>query len=352
MENRWPTRAQPGHNRSAAETPAFARYGPRPYSENLVEDFGSHTDTATRSITALYSALQADGEGAPFETPSLGEWSRLFGAISGVDPTGMDRGTREALAPLMATVGLPDGDPARFLFAVHTYFAVVTKLVAYSAVGRQAVPLGLGLGDWVGLDDDTLRVRARNLESGGLFATLGLRNFLEADFFGWYVGMWSAHVANAIRGIADALDEYDPGSVEARPELTRDLLKGLYQYLLPRALRHRLGEYYTPDWLAQIAIDEAGFTGEPGQRFIDPACGSGTFPVLAIARIKAQASGQPVDPRALLRRILNDVGGFDLNPLAVIAARANYVLALGDLLAHRTTDLDIPIYLADSVRPP
>ena len=47
--------------------------------------------------------------------------------------------------------------------------------------------------------------------------------------------------------------------MEDEPELTRDLLKQLYQYLVPRHLRHDLGEYYTPDWLAQ--------------RVLDPACG-------------------------------------------------------------------------------
>lgn len=321
-------------------------------ADNLVEDFGGTTGTARRSINALYAALNEEGEGAPLRDALFGEWRRLFGAISGIDPAGMDKQTRDALRPLMVAVDLRTADPALFLFAVHTYFALVTKLVAYSAVGRQAVPLGLGLGEWVGLDDESLRLRVRDLENGGLFRTLGLRNFLEADFFGWYESVWRPETATAVRAIADALDEYDPGSIDARPELTRDLLKGLYQYLLPRALRHRLGEYYTPDWLAEIALDEAGFTGEADQRCLDPSCGSGTFLVLAIARIKATASADPTDARALLNRVLSDVVGFDLNPLAVIAARANYVLALGDLLTHRTSDIDIPVYLADSVRPP
>lgn len=321
-------------------------------ADNLVEDFGAQTATAKRAVRALYGAFDIDGDGAPLRDALFGEWRRLFGAISGVDPAGMDQRSLTALRPLMATVDLGAAEPARFLFAVHTYFALVTKLVAYSAVGRQAVPLGLGLGDWVGLDDESLRLRARDLENGGLFRALGLRNFLEADFFGWYEAVWDTDIATAVRAIADALDEYDPGSIEARPELTRDLLKGLYQYLLPRALRHRLGEYYTPDWLAEVALDEAGFTGDPDQRCLDPACGSGTFLVLAIARIKAAAAHEPANARALLGRILSDVVGFDLNPLAVIAARANYVLALGDLLPHRTSDIDIPVYLADSVRPP
>lgn len=44
--------------------------------------------------------------------------------------------------------------------------------------------------------------------------------------------------------------------------------------------------------------------------------------------------------------------GIDLNPLAVIAARTNYLLALGDLLRHSKGDIDIPVYQADSVLTP
>ncbi|MCS7298316.1 MAG: SAM-dependent methyltransferase, partial [Bacteroidia bacterium] len=43
---------------------------------------------------------------------------------------------------------------------------------------------------------------------------------------------------------------------------------------------------------------------------------------------------------------------FDLNPLAVITARVNYLLAILDLLPHRRGEIIIPVYLADSVRTP
>jgi len=55
----------------------------------------------------------------------------------------------------------------------------------------------------------------------------------------------------------------------------------------------------------------------------------------------------------LLRKICGNIVGIDLNPLAVIAARTNYLLALGPLLKHRGKEpLEIPVYLADSVMTP
>ncbi len=49
---------------------------------------------------------------------------------------------------------------------------------------------------------------------------------------------------------------------------------------MPKQLRHDLGEYYTPDWLAERLLNQLGFTSvrEPNlheKRLLDPACGSG-----------------------------------------------------------------------------
>jgi hypothetical protein len=51
------------------------------------------------------------------------------------------------------------------------------------------------------------------------------------------------------------------------------------------------------------------------------------------------------------RSIVRDVVGFDLNPLAVIAARTNYLLALGPLL-RELPRIEIPVYLCDSILAP
>ena len=54
---------------------------------------------------------------------------------------------------------------------------------------------------------------------------------------------------------------------------------------------------------------------------LDPACGSGVFLMAAIQRIR-DAHAEESAPRDLGRRIRANVAGFDLNPLAVMAARA------------------------------
>src|SRR5262249_30909212 len=148
---------------------------------------------------------------------------------------------------------------------------------------------------------------------------------------------------------------YDPGTIELAPENARDLLKKLYHGLLPRQIRHDLGEYYTPDWLAErLIIQTLGSVdlGNANKRVLDPSCGSGTFLIILIKHIKQRASDRKKDAAQTLQLILENVIGIDLNPLAVIAARTNYLLALGDLLKARTGEIDIPVYQADSVLTP
>jgi hypothetical protein len=51
----------------------------------------------------------------------------------------------------------------------------------------------------------------------------------------------------------------------------------------------------------------------------------------------------------LLPALLRNVVGFDLNPLAVISARANFLLAVADLVRPDMEPIELPIYLADSI---
>jgi hypothetical protein len=74
---------------------------------------------------------------------------------------------------------------------------------------------------------------------------------------------------------------------------------------------------------------------------------------MAIRRIKEYAWRNTIPERETLNLILKNVVGFDLNPLAVVSARTNYLLALGDLLQHRgSEEIDVPVYLCDSILTP
>jgi hypothetical protein len=112
--------------------------------------------------------------------------------------------------------------------------------------------------------------------------------------------------------------------------------------------RHAQGEYYTPRWLAELILDEAGYDGSPGKRLLDPTCGEGVFLVAAIERAKAQGRTAGEPPRETALRILDGIQGLERNPASADAARVNYRAALGSLAAV-VSDREIPVHTLDAI---
>jgi methylase of polypeptide subunit release factors len=214
------------------------------------------------------------------------------------------------------------------------------------------------------LSSSKLKKYLEDMEEGGIFKQIGITNFLEGDFFAWYLDIWNDSIYSALQALISQLANYSLVTLDVDPEETRDLLKKLYQNIMPRQLRHNLGEYYTPDWLAERLLGMlCGWRKDdslkvpnirPDTRILDPACGSGTFLVLAIKRAKEYALSKGLPGEKTLQQILTNIVGFDLNPLAVIAARTNYLLVLGELLKYKSRDFNItiPVYLCDSILTP
>jgi len=323
--------------------------------ENLVEDFGPKTLRAQRAVRALYTALHASKH--PLVVKLFEQWRLFFSEATDYKEWAERIESKEEFRTFVKGMGLDPkyAEAPKVFFALHTYYALLIKLVASLAAARFAGDSAAPLSDVANKQGDKLREAFADLERGGLFREYGIRNFLEGDFFGWYLAAWDHDIEEATSKLVQRLAEYDPGTLELAPENARDLLKKLYHYLLPREIRHDLGEYYTPDWLAERLIIQTlgqGDLGDPTKRVLDPACGSGTFLVILIKYVKDRLAKRSVAPSDALQAVLRNIIGFDLNPLAVIAARTNYLLALGDLLKARKGDIDIPVYQSDSVLTP
>ena len=340
--------------------------------QNLLRDFGEDSLCARDAVTALYDALTTS------DVPKIGtiyrQWAQTFSEICGYEPDSpkLDVGKLSAAYGVKRKEGGAAVDPFKLFFAIHTYYATFIKLLAvqiiYFYARRQVTRIAAGetvtLIQAAALDSGALRDYLVDLEEhGGIFGRLGIRNFLEGDFFGWPLECWTDSIDSALRQIIRKLSDYSFVTLDTDPEGTRDLLKKLYQNLMPQELRHDLGEYYTPDWLAEQVLNQLhGGTPDKAprseqERLLDPACGSGTFLVLHIRDVRQHAREvllpqKKLTRSQLLQRILANVVGYDLNPLAVISARTNYLLALGDLLDEISGDIDIPVYLADSVITP
>jgi SAM-dependent methyltransferase len=212
------------------------------------------------------------------------------------------------------------------LFVTHTYLVLTAELLAHVVVG---ISVGVPGTD------------VRALLEGQQFELAGLHGVVEADFFDW-PAVTDAGIP-VVRAIARRLSRFDWSQVE------HDVLKALYESVIDAPTRRKLGEYYTPDWLAERMV-EGAFADPANERVLDPACGSGTFLFWAVRRALAAYEAEGLSNHDALARVVTHVSGIDLHPVAVTLARVTYLLAIGRARLLDRGELTIPVFLGDSVR--
>ncbi|MFY9619660.1 MAG: N-6 DNA methylase [Pyrinomonadaceae bacterium] len=356
-DDKWHVQEPVEVNKYSAERFLWALYNlgqkGKPFSsEYLAGDFGSDSKLAQDGVRALYNAIIATDN--PKAQIFFSQWKILFGEVCGYDVDNPSDKIKK-LAEFYGVEHRKNFKAAELLFAVHSYYAIFMKLLA-SEIAAYFHKLPTPLQKMIQASSrNALKREMEDLEAGSIFRHLNITNFLEGDLFAWYIPVWSEPIEQLVRGMVARLDDYNPGTLSEDPAGSRDLLKKLYQQLFPKSVRHDLGEYYTPDWLAEHVLNELEYVGDPDKRLLDPACGSGTFLVMAINRIRKwydeNRERARFDEGDLCRKILSNVVGFDLNPLAVMAARTNYLIAIRDLVGH-VDNVEIPVYLCDSIMTP
>ena len=311
--------------------------------ENLLRDFDSESELTKRFIRKIYFCLISKKKYAKVEL-LFEQWKQLFREICGYDFETLDIKIKN----LKNIYEIKEDVKIEYLiFAIQTYFALIIKFLSLDVLKYISSKNKFGLNEFKIENSEILKEQLEDMELGGIYKKLGISNFLEGDFFGGYLYFWDNELYDLIKQMIEKFDSYDYSSINLEPELARDLLKNVYHNLFPRELRHNLGEYYTPDWLAQFLIEKMNIDFSSDKVILDPTCGSGTFIVLLIK--KYINTNKNTNNKNLLNEILNCIKGYDLNPLAVISARANYIISLGELINERTENIEIPIYLCDSM---
>ena len=171
-----------------------------------------------------------------------------------------------------------------------------------------------------------------------------IHGVVEQDFFDWPLDCGEAGF-RWVASLARRLQQFDWASV------THDVMKTIYESVITVETRRRLGEYYTPDFLAE-AITEQVVADPLNETVIDPACGSGTFLFHAVRRYLAAADAAGIPNGDAVAGVSAHVFGVDVHPVAVTLARVTYLLAIGTdrLSAPDRRRLRVPVFLGDSVQ--
>jgi hypothetical protein len=280
----------------------FAATALAPTAEDIIRRFGDRSPVFTMAVLGLERAYKQVETLPPVET-KFTEWQNLLSHVYGSQIGGTS------------------------LFLRHTYLVLLTRVLAYAAL-RGRTPSG---DELPGIID------------GAAFLPFGIANLVEGDFFAWVLAQPAMPGAlDILGGLAQHLRIYDFAALD------EDVLKELYQHLIDPVTRHDLGEFYTPDWLAEWMLRESGL--DENVTVLDPACGSGTFLFTAVKLLRERGlSGEQ-----LVRTALTNLAGLDVHPVAVMIAKVNLILALrADLRGEAIAGLPpLPIFMANTLHMP
>lgn len=321
-------------------------------SSGLVAAFGPGSPEAAALLTLLAEVLAARALDDRVDT-LYREWRRVLDVAYG----DLDAVTSQLATVVERSFDLPTMESVgEVIFVLHTYFAMVARLLAVEVLAIAANDPSARPTHWPPLSDDQLIGQLEALDQGRLPAGLDVQNLLEADVFSWYSDTCRGNVdlLSAIRSLLARLSEFAFPRVAFGANPTLDILRDLYQALVPRPLRRALGEFLTPAWLAEACLARLSSAGVDldRARVLDPTCGTGTFlvPVLRqrVQELRAERGSSVTSEE--VQEVLESTVGFDINPVAVIAARVNYLLALGDLAT--LGPISLPVWRTDSILVP
>lgn len=203
-----------------------------------------------------------------------------------------------------------------FAFSLEIYYSILLKFISYRKLNGE-------------IQSDELLV---NIVRGNYFINKHLLNYSSPGYYNFVIGI------DRVKTLLSELLELIHSSSKIENDF--DFIKIIYEDLFPKELRHSMGEFYTPDWLAEITITNIikDDQSPSDRKFLDPTCGSGTF-LFSLMRILEQKQAN----------IQNNIFGIDINPLAVLAAKTNYILFLDK---KPSKDILLPFFNTDLIKHP
>jgi hypothetical protein len=283
-------------------------------AETIAADLGLDSKFCESSHELILSVVSAQLKARPDYAEVLrGLWRKFVGFVSGSkNPVEFDQTS----------------------YAAELYVLTLAKLVLANVLNGKALAS----------DDDELRA----ILNGEFFEQLHLKNLVEYDYFGW---LNEAGAIEPLLPIARKM-QADVSAYDFRSPPAEDLFGRLLLQLPSAKQRILLGQQWTPGWLAEKVVHWVLTHLPPGADplLLDMCCGSGTMVAEALKqRKKALPAG--LTPQERYERLRSTIAGFDIDPLAVMLAKASWLLAVRDVLQPLTEveSIVIPVYNADSL---
>ena len=279
----------------------------------LVRDFGMESSFYRRNIAVFTGVVNR----AMMEKPDYAEL------------------VKRVWQNFVAYLGASDyGNFSQQTYINEFYLVTVAKVICANVINKAPI-----------ISDEQTVLHILN---GRHFESRNISNLVDYDYFGWLNNEpYATEIAECAINIQRQLTSYDFSS-----NTNQDLFGELLAQLANREHRLLLGQEFTPHWVANTMVGQSlnRMSENNDPRFLDMCCGSGVFLIEAIKAVREKYDIRPenFDERKDIVAF-SCVTGFDIDPLAVMLAKANWVLAMNDLFDLHHGQIVIPIYHADSM---
>ncbi len=182
--------------------------------------------------------------------------------------------------------------------------------------------------------------------NGQYFQQKNIQNLVDYDYFGWLNSLpYVDGIVESAKRIQRLLVSYDFKVIAEE-----DLFGALLAQLSNREHRLLLGQDFTPHWVAESMVEHAIKNIEEEPRILDMCCGSGVFLIEAIRKVREKYAINTQNYDSVKdEMVFSCVMGFDIDPLAVMLAKVNWVMSMRDLFPYHNGQITIPVYHADSL---
>lgn len=217
----------------------------------------------------------------------------------------------------------------RETYSHEFYISIIAKLLGANILSKKAV-----------ISSPT---EIKSIISGAFFENKGIFNFADYDYFGWISNNTIDEIIPVLIEIQTDLSIYDYSKI-----LKGDIFGSILVQLANKNHRLLLGQELTPFWLSQLLVSNvvAKLDDQELPQFVDMCCGSGSMLIATINETKKRIT--KLNHSDAESAILSCCTGFDIDPLATILAKINWLINVADVIDF-SKGIYIPIYHSDSL---
>lgn len=187
----------------------------------------------------------------------------------------------------------------------------------------------------------------KKILNGEYFKKQNIFNLVDYDYFGWLNNPpYADQIIDCFAEMQHRLVAYDFSCLG-----DNDIFGRLLAQLADKEHRIMLGQEFTPHWIARDIVEyNINLLDGETPRILDMCCGSGVFLIESIKAVRNLYNIVPEQYSTEKDQIaFSCVMGFDIDPLAVMLAKVNWIMAMRDLFSIHHGSIIVPIYHADSL---